>query len=303
MPWRRDEEPFDSVASPLTSVRLVRWRPAIMRSVSEIRRSITTRLRRWSALHAAPFHGTPVIVYQMAKVGSTAVVDCLKRARLPVFHVHRMDADHLQRLRGRRAALGWDVGSLPAYDRLGLRLHEKVIEAGRPAKIVTLVRDPIARNLSSYFEHFADIWGLPDARGVVSMDDVYRGFLERYPHDESLTWFDEELQRVTGLNVYDHPFPATGHLQLQSGRLDLLILRSDLPNETKRLALSNFLGTNLPPFGEANRTADKSHGETYEQFRRSLRLPPEYVERMLSSRYCRHFYSDEEREALRQMYC
>ncbi|MCU1245806.1 MAG: hypothetical protein JWN02_1716 [Acidobacteria bacterium] len=238
----------------------------------------------------------------MAKVGSTAVVDCLTRAHLPVFHVHRMDADHLRRLRDRRMALGWDVGPVPAYDRLGLLLNERLLQAGRSAKIVTLVRDPIARNLSSYFEHLDEIWHTVDASRVVPMDDLHRGFLERYPHDESLTWFDEELLPVTSVHVYDHPFPAAGHLRLEVGRLDLLILKSELPNETKRLALSAFLGTNLPFFSEANRTAEKSHGATYERFRRSLRLPPEYVDRMLDSRYCRHFYSADERKALRLKY-
>jgi len=141
-----------------------------------------------------------------------------------------------------------------------------------------------------------------DAARVVQMDELHRGFLERYPHDESLTWFDEELQAVTGVDVYHHPFPATGHLRLEVGRLDLLILKSELPNETKRLALSAFLGTNLPPFGEANRTAAKGYGQTYAEFRRSLCLPPEYVQRMLDSRYCRHFYGPAEREALRLKY-
>jgi hypothetical protein len=273
-----------------------------MPSAAQVRSSIATRLRRWSALHGRLSRWPPVIVYQMAKVGSTAVVDCLTRARLPVFHVHRMDADHLQRLRARRMALGWDVGPVPPYDRLGLLLNEKVLQAGRAAKIVTLVREPIARSLSSYFEHLDGIWRIPHASRVVPVGDLQRGFLERYPHDESLTWFDEELRPVTSMHVYDHPFPATGHLRLESGPLDLLILKSELPNETKRLALSAFLGTPLPFFGEANRTAEKSHGEAYEQFRRSLRLPPEFVERMLDSRYCRHFYSAEEREALRLKY-
>src|SRR5882672_2811024 len=111
------------------------------------------RLSEWLVLHGNPFRSVPVIVYQMAKVGSSTIASALRRAGLPVFQVHRMRAEHLAQLRARRHALGWSVPPVPPHDLVGLLLNERLLSKGGRAKVITLVRDPIARNLSSYFEH------------------------------------------------------------------------------------------------------------------------------------------------------
>src|SRR4051794_39437103 len=135
---------------------MTRLRPGVSSSILE--RSLPLRAQRWCARHRNCLSIVPIIVYQMAKVGSSAVAAGLGRARLPTFHVHRMDAGHLRRMREERRALGWSVPPVAPHDRLGLRLRQDLLERGGRAVIVTLVRDPIARNVSSYFEHLDFIW-------------------------------------------------------------------------------------------------------------------------------------------------
>lgn len=233
---------------------------------------------------------TPVLVYQMAKVGSSAIYAALQRARLPVFHVHRLSAEHLDRVREERRALGWRVPPIHAHQRLGLDVFAKIVAKGRRARIVTLVRDPIARNLSGYFESIDEIWSVAGAYAVIPAEEMQRGFLERYTHDEPLTWFDDEFLPILGVDVYDHPFPAAGHTTIHTDRYDILILRSELPDDAKRSALSSFFGRNIPPLRRENTTGNKAKGAAYEQFRSTIRLPEEYVARMKSSKYYRHFY-------------
>ena len=134
-------------------------------------------LARWIALHLRVPGIVPVIVYQMGKVGSVAVFAALERAGVPAFHVHRMNRDHVDRMRLRRRALGWAEIPVAPHDVLGLSLNERVIAKGRRAAIVTIVRDPIARNLSSYFEYLAAI--CPGA----GIDDMVDGF-HTVPVDE-----------------------------------------------------------------------------------------------------------------------
>lgn len=244
----------------------------------------------------------PLIVYQMAKVGSSAIVAALRQARMPVFHVHRMDAAHLTALRETRRALGWDIPPTPPHDLLGLRLRRDVIEPGGPAAIVTLVRDPIARNLSSYFEHLDAIWRRPNAHEHVSMDQLIHGFSERFPHPEPLTWFEDELEKVTGFDVYQTLFPACGHLSLRLGNRSLLILKAELPDETKAEALTELTGTRIATVHRVNPTRIKPKGVVYRRFVESLRLSDAYLSTMLESRYCRHFYSPAERAAMWRRY-
>lgn len=257
---------------------------------------------QWCASHDNLFGVVPIIVYQMAKVGSTAVVVALRSAGLPVFQVHRMDAAHLARMRKERRRLGWADQPVPAHDRLGIRLTRRVIARNARAAIVTLVRDPIARNLSSYFEHLDAIWRTTDAHERVSTEALIRGFHERFPHQEPLTWFDDEMLPVTGIDVYQHPFPAEGHAVLARGNVGLLVLKSELPDAVKVNVLGDFLGVPSLSIAPVNRTENKAKGSAYKRFLQALRLDRDYVETMLESRYARHFYTSAERDQFREKY-
>lgn len=240
----------------------------------------------------------PVVVYQMAKVGSTSIVDALLRSRLPAFQVHRMNPVHMERVRKARMSLGWRVHPPNFSDRIGSQLYRRVIQPRRPARIITLVRDPIARNLSCYFEHLDDIWQTDRAHERISLDELCEGFLARYTHHEPLTWFDDELFPVTGVNVYGTAFPESGHTVVGGERYDVLVLRSNLPDHRKAVAVSSFLGLDIGPVVSANRTESKAKGGIYTAFRSQLRLPRSYVEELLESHYARHFFSDAERTAM-----
>ncbi|MEO8035797.1 MAG: putative capsular polysaccharide synthesis family protein [Acidobacteriota bacterium] len=257
------------------------------------------KLRQIQALYLGR---EPVIVYQMAKVGSSAVVDALNRSGLPVFHVHRMDSGHLDRMRRERDALGWLIPPMTPGDRMGLKLQERVVARRRPAKFVTLVRDPITRNLSSYFEHLDFIWRRKRAHATVPVEDLCSGFMERFPTTEPLTWFDDELLPVMGIDAYRHPFPGSGHLRIEREPFSVLILKSESADEVKRAALSRFLGVNVAALRRTNSTERKAKGEVYRQFLERLRLPVDYVESMLDARHTRHFYDAAERAAIRRRF-
>jgi hypothetical protein len=264
--------------------------------------TLSQRARRWCGLRGNLFGVVPILVYQMAKVGSSTIVAALEKAGLPVVHVHRMDAAHLERMRAARRALGWSEAPLPAHDLLGLRIRRTLFERGGRAKIVTLVRDPIARNFSSYFEHLDAIFGTVKAYAHVPMQTIVDGFLQRFPHDDALTWFDDELLPVTGVDVYAQPFPAGGHTTIHAANVDVLILKSELPDAEKSAALSAFLGIPPPALQAINRTADKAKGAPFQEFVRSARPDDAYLDRMLESRYARHFYSAAERAAFRRRF-
>lgn len=234
----------------------------------------------------------------MAKVGSTSVVEALNRAGIDAHHVHRMNREHLRRMRESRRAHGWMVLWPPRHDRLGVRLGETLMRSGEPVRVVTLVREPIARNLSSYFEHLDSIWQLRNAHAKVSLDALCAGFITRFTHDDVLTWFDDEILPVLGIDVYAHPFTPTGHTVIRKAPFELLILKSELDDAAKSVALSDFFRRPID-VQRANSTGAKSKGEVFRRFVKTLRLPHAYVERMLNARYTKHFYSDAERDAAR----
>jgi hypothetical protein len=260
------------------------------------------RVPRWLAVRNNMLGTVPIIVYQVGKVGSTAVVAALERCWLPVVHVHRMDANHVRALRERRRSLGWRVPPVLGFDRLGPQVRRELIDRGGKAKFVTLVRDPLARNFSSYFNNLDFIWGRTNAHEGVSPEALVAAFMARFPHDEVLNWFDDEMLPVTGIDVYDHPFPACGHCTITTDRLELLLLKTELPDETKSAALARFVGREALTVKPLNLTSEKPSGAAFQAFRAALSLEPAFVDRFLESRYTTHFYTRAERDGLRAKY-
>lgn len=152
----------------------------------------------------------------MGKVGSETVARSLSNAGLSVavFHIHyltdaalevveRRIKNHWNPWRGGRAVNLWESQCIV-----------KRLRTARPGErwsVVTLVRDPVARNISDYFHRLAEVDPARVARDASDelVAELGRGFLERFEdHELPLTWFDSELKSVFGLDVYGAPFPV-----------------------------------------------------------------------------------------------
>jgi hypothetical protein len=241
-----------------------------------------------------------VLVYQMGKVASSSVTQALRRVDgLRVFQLHEMSPDGLRHLRAALRQGGVPADWLETYV-LCRALYRDIVEAGRRAKVITLVREPVGRNISFYFQNLDLLWQTADAHEKVGLIRLLEEYLDRFDHDDTLVWFDLEFKAALGVDLYAHEFPhALGHLRLDAGPHEILVLRSDLNDSVKAKCLAEFLeveGVTLVP---ENVSAQKPYADTHREFMRRVRLPEGYVDRMLDSKYARHFFSPEERDALR----
>lgn len=248
--------------------------------------------------------GEPVVVFQMGKVGSTTVhraVEATGRAALQV-HVLRPDAiAGTEDVYRQRWSSEVHAGHLFAAQHLR-RLIDRHPE--RRWDVVTLVRDPVARNVSEFLqgdwlgylnhdEHL-DRLDAPDLA-----DRLLDAFLHRYDrHDVPLEWFDDHLAPVFGIDVFDHPFPHDVGWQLIEGvQARLLVLRQEDLGSAGPRGLAELLGTGPVRLSDRNVTGSKRYAPLHRRFLDEVHLPAELVERMYESRYARHFYTDEERSA------
>jgi len=240
-----------------------------------------------------------VVVAQMGKVGSQAVVASLARAGVRAAHVHFLDPASL-RWADRVYRHNWDARRLPWHVWEG-RLAATRLRAGERLDIVTMAREPVARNLSAFFQ-VADLqFGLDLADFGRGTDDadlarLRTAFLERFDeHERPLRWFDDELKRATGVDVFRHRFDRTrGYSIISSDRARVLVLRTDLLGETFTPAVHEFLGRPDVGLVHRNDSAAKETGELYEQVQHHLQLPDTYLEQMHNSKYARHFWTQEE---------
>jgi hypothetical protein len=244
----------------------------------------------------------PVLVYTTPKVASTAVTAALQAAGQTVFHVHMISAAGM---RGLREAMRRRGLTRMKWDGLGLEdvgnaLASELIEPRHPARIVSLVRDPVARNISFYFETLDVLWRTERAHERVRLERLLAEFPERFRHGRGVEWFDDEFKPVLGIDVYEHPFPHDkGYLRIDSGPYEVLIMRHDLDDRLKEKCLAELVGLDAVTVTPKNVGARKPYADVYREFLRRVELPEDYVDRLLGSKYARHFYGPEELARLR----
>lgn len=241
---------------------------------------------------------TPVLVYSMGKVATSTMVASIKKyANIQPIHVHVLNPVQLQ---SRRIRSRHDEDRSSALE-FWQAVHDMVIESDRNVKIVTLVREPIGRNISGFFQGLDRRFQVPRAHEQVDIQTLQKTFVNDYQHRRPLTWFDDELKATTGIDVYSRPFPKeTGYLRVQEGRFGVLIMRHDLPDELKAGCLSDFLGISGMAIVRDNAAEGKAYRDCYREFQRTIRLGPGYIAEMLDSKYARHFFPATELEALRR---
>ena len=101
--------------------------------------------RRWCRI------SKPVLVYQMGKVASSSVYLSLEKTTdFDVFHVHRLNPENIAKVREEHV----QRGDSPPNEKKGLYLYENLIRTRKThTKIISLVREPIARNISAFFQN------------------------------------------------------------------------------------------------------------------------------------------------------
>jgi hypothetical protein len=266
------------------------WRRRITREHREaVRRSVESSL-------------PPVIVYQMAKVGSSTITRALRDIDgLNVFQVHFMHPDNLRRLRtGLRKRERWLARFQSDMDIRGRILFKGLIKSGLKAKIITLVREPIGRNCSFYFHNLDFLWATDDAHENVELSRLVSEFHNKFDHHGCLRWFDSEFKPVLGVDIYEHEFPRdAGYLRIKTERYDILIMRSDLADSSKAKCIEELLGIEGLSLTPKNVGSEKPYAVTYRKFLDALELTEAYVNDMLDSKYTRHFFGPEEIAVLR----
>lgn len=256
----------------------------------------------------------PLLIYQMGKVGSKTIQGSLRNVELDrrVFHVHFLTPDRVEKTeKERRKYLGtskrglldhvWQYQYLLKQLKRGLN--------GRKWKVITLTREPIGRNLSTFFENLdvelldadrrykiqSDYYDFEIVVDIEDMDELTQLFFERLPHDRPLVFFDQEIKNMLGVDLFASEFPISKGYKVYEGELaDVLLIRVEDLNDCARDAFKEFLNIEGFTLTNENIGSEKVYAPLYEKLKRSMILPKAYVERMYTSKYARHFYSEEE---------
>jgi len=253
----------------------------------------------------------PIIVHQMGKVGSQTVLVSLSKAfealglKVPVYHAHALNGFDLGRQYAIREQGQRNPSSRLAALEYGERLRKQIDD--NPAQhwnIVSLVRDPIARNIATFFHNLVEY--IPDWHeryddGTLSTQEVQALFLRvASAYDVLDDWFDVQMKSIPafGIDVYATPFPSdVGYkIYLGAAQANLLLIRLENLKECAKSAIQEFLGLEDFTLLNTNLADEKDYAVLYRAFK-EMPLPMEYVERIYNTQFARHFYSDVELDA------
>lgn len=261
----------------------------------------------------------PILIYQMGKVGSSTISRSLRSLNLgiQIYHIHYLAEDRISKKLAKCKKYFHSEGSISndAQNQWRNQLLRKQIKRGlngKKWKIVSLVRDPIARNISNFFHHMDQVEFLPDCNSykiksykfnfeiTIKLEDIEplsRLFFEKVNHESPLTFFDRELKKIFGIDIFASNFPKTKGYEIYYGKqAEVLLIKLDNLRACAHTAFKEFL--NLDNFNllNVNIGSNKSYAPIYDVFKNAVIIPDYYIDKIYNSKYTLHFYSREEIE-------
>ena len=229
-----------------------------------------------------------VVIYQMGKVGSTA----LEGLDLDTVHVHTLYG-------GKKWLLGkyekpLEPKLLKIFKNILLRIRFKF---GPKVKVVSFVRKPHQRNVSYFFQRlYVDLNYYIQGDNVDPRKEGF-GFLidafnysvvntKNYKYDE---WFDNEIKASTGIDVFNSLFnKELGYKIYKNKKVELFVGVLEKTNIFEH-ELAMFLNIDKP-ISSSNRGSAKWYASVYEKFNNEYIASAEYEESLYSMKTFRCFY-------------
>ncbi|MDA1008723.1 MAG: hypothetical protein O2800_06945 [Planctomycetota bacterium] len=257
------------------------------------------RYRKW--LQAELLSGRPVCaVYSAPKTASSAVLKVLEATkRYVVPRVHIMGSEHLFPGVG-HSMVGRD-GLLKHKAAEQRACRSMLFETDLPIRVVSMVREPVGFNVSN-FTYFGRAYWMRTcwrAAPYARPEELWSRFQRVFPHSSASVWWEKEHSAFTGIVIRPGEFDADrGWGRFQSGRVDALVLRCDIPDDQKRTAIEEWLGHPVPPVERENQNDVYVPPIVLDRVRDQVRQHPEYVDRCLSLPYMNIFWTKAQQDAI-----
>jgi hypothetical protein len=242
----------------------------------------------------------------MGKVGSSSIYRSIKSGwtQSPVYHLHVLSEDNLSALDRVIRESYPKTRFIPEHLIAGefLRRYLPTSAAKQKWKIITLVRDPIARNVSSFFQDLTTRHSYLNYSKLIENDDVegtarllIDAFLKNHDHHRPLNWFDMELKRVFNMDVFSEAFDKERGFQIYSNdRCKALVIKLEALDRCVEPAFKQFLNLDGFQLQTENVSINKNYGQLYNTVRKSIKFPDAFIDQMYDSKLIRHVYTEDE---------
>lgn len=237
------------------------------------------------AIYHAVYHDA-ILVYQTGKVGSSSVCAGLAMQQIKHEQVH-----HIASLRDEYDDMMRNTPKL----REGIKL----LQTAKKIKIISLVREPVSRDIAAYFQCFREFAILdehvPDIlQGVVGFLDRRSGFGNIGYEFE---WFNREIKVIFGIDIYNYTFDKeAGYGVIKENNVEILLLKMEKMKSNEEI-IGRFVGIKDYKLVTANVGNDKIYRFAYRDLQQKIKIPKFIVERYYRNNAgMDYFYSETEKE-------
>ncbi|MEM9822977.1 MAG: putative capsular polysaccharide synthesis family protein [Bacteroidota bacterium] len=238
---------------------------------------------------------TDVLIYSMGKVGSNSLSHSLEKRGLQVSSKHYFGGDEAHFFNKK----SWNLSG-----RLFRRLISILLRARRkPCKVISLVRDPLGRNVSLAFFNLEYLLyhTLRPGKGenIKGQNWTLHQIIEKGKADlinplGPIHWFDEEFGVTTGVDVYQYPFDQqSGYCIIEQDHFQILLLQMEKLQNLEKV-IGDFMEMDDFRLLRANSSDNNWYAEIYRDFKKQYLPSSRMLDQLYQSKYMQHFYSQEE---------
>lgn len=222
-----------------------------------------------------PLHDDEIIlIYQVGKVGSSTIYNTLQNYNRYALHCHTL--------------AGIEQKENDLYNLVNMK----------SGKIITLVRDPIARLISAMWQVMCETGRYSLEADFFEVENYFFGG-EGFENVQ-FEWFHNEIEKIFKIDVFQYSFnQEKGYSIIKKGNIELLLIKMEKLNELENV-IGEFLGIEQFHMQKSNEGKEKTYRFAYRAYQESFAsVSKEKLEDIyLRNEYMRFFYSEQERQNL-----
>lgn len=234
-----------------------------------------------------------VIIYTIGKVGSTTLLESLKNSsiNIPIFHIHSLNKTNIYNQK--QYYLNSERKSVPFHLIRSSVLEKRLKFFTGKLFIITLIREPIGRELSSVFQD-ALIFKNFYKKNIGSTNEIIErkinALTEELPEEK---WFNTELKEVFNINIFDLKFePKKGYIFYEKKNISFLLLRLEDLNKVFMESMAKMFKNKHIDLINKNIGKDKFYSNSYNNFKSMYGIDKDKIKRIVNSRFIKKFYFD-----------
>lgn len=234
----------------------------------------------------------PILVYQSTKVGSVTVHASLYYAGVNAEHIHYLNGSWYKPLSLKK--INFDIEQ-KQEERDLLRNLEKV-------KIITLVREPISRDISFFFQLVNYNLAIKERYHLPDMLTAINRYIDDFSNFEKLgyqfEWFNHEIKEVFGVDIYNYEFDKErGYQIIYDKNVEILAIKMEKLSQCEEI-IGQFANLKDFKLNRGNSASDKLYSFAYEEVKEQIRIPRKIVDRYYKNNPAMdHFYTENEKAA------